>query len=99
LRPADRNQPGCDHVGRKTIYAYDPAGNRLSLTDPAGQATMYAYDAANQLMGVSYSDGKTPAVSLTHDFDGQRTSMNDGTGTSSYTTLPIGFRPQAGKRR
>jgi RHS repeat-associated protein len=44
------------------------------------------YDAANELIGIHYSDGKTPNVTgITYDADGQRTGLTDGTGTSSWT--------------
>jgi RHS repeat-associated protein len=73
-----------DPLGRQTQYSYDGAGNPTTLIDAAGQTTSYAYDAANERTAVSYSDGKTPAVSLTYDADGQRTGMTDGTGASTY---------------
>jgi RHS repeat-associated protein len=62
----------------------DGAGNRTSLVDAKGQTTAYTYDAANQLTGINYSDGTTPAVSDTYDADGQRIRMTDGTGTTTY---------------
>lgn len=66
-------------------YAYDAAGNRTTLTDQQSQVTTYGYDAANQLTSITYSDGVTPNVSqITYDADGQRKSMTDGTGTSSW---------------
>ncbi len=76
-----------------TTYVYDAYGNLLSKQDPGGNCagtpptgcTTYSYDAANQLTGISYSDGVTPNVSgITYDGDGQRLSMTDGTGTSSW---------------
>jgi RHS repeat-associated protein len=36
-------------------------------------------------MSISYSDRSTPNVSVAYDADGQRTSLVDGTGTTSYT--------------
>jgi len=61
------------------------AGNQRTLTDPAGQVTNRNYDAANELVSLTYSDGKTPAVAFAYDTDGQCTSMTDGTGTSSWS--------------
>ena len=36
------------------------------------------------LVSVAYSDNRTPGVAYGYDADGQRTSMSDGTGASSY---------------
>ena len=74
-----------DPLSKKTSYGYDAAGNETTLTDAAGQVTTYANDAANELAGINYSDGKTPAVTLTYTADGQRRSMVDGTGTTTYS--------------
>jgi len=73
-----------DPLGRITKYSYDLAGNQRTITDAAGQVTTRGYDAANELVSLTYSDGKTPAVTFAYDADGQRTSMKDGTGTSSW---------------
>jgi RHS repeat-associated protein len=81
----NRKTTAVDPLGRKTTYSYDAAGNLLSVVDAQGQTTTLTYDAGNQLTGVSYSDGKTPNVTYTYDADGQRLSMADGTGKSTYT--------------
>jgi YD repeat-containing protein len=82
-----------DALTNITTYVYDAYGNLLSKQDPGGNCsaqpatscTTYSYDAANQLTGINYSDGVTPNVSnITYDGDGQRVSMTDGTGTSSW---------------
>jgi RHS repeat-associated protein len=75
---------------RTTSYAYDPAGNRTSLTDPASRTTAYTYDPANQLTATSYSDGVTPNVSYGYDADGHRTTMTDGSGSTSYSYDSLG---------
>ena len=82
--PLDRLASMSDTLGRTTSYGYDGAGNLTTLTDPQSRKTTYGYDAANRLSSISYSDGKTPNVTYGYDNDGQRTSMSDGTGTSSY---------------
>jgi RHS repeat-associated protein len=74
-----------DPLGRKTTKEYDAAGNLKALTDPAKRTATYTYDPANRLKEVTYSDGKTHAVKYEYDADGDRTSMVDGTGTTSYT--------------
>ncbi|MEO6504009.1 MAG: RHS repeat-associated core domain-containing protein [Jatrophihabitantaceae bacterium] len=75
-----------DPLSRTTTYGHDLAGQVLTRTDPSGRVTTNTYDEANQLVSTSYSDGLTPNVSnISYDLDGQRTSMTDGTGTSSWT--------------
>ena len=75
-----------DPLGRSTRYSYDTAGLLITKTDNAGRITTNGYDAAGELTSISYSDGVTPNVSgISYDADGQRISMNDGTGTSSWT--------------
>ncbi|HEY4871714.1 MAG TPA: LamG-like jellyroll fold domain-containing protein [Candidatus Dormibacteraeota bacterium] len=82
-----------DALSNVTAYTYDGAGNRLTQEDPGGNCagtpktgcTSFTYDVANQLKAINYSDGVTPNVTnILYDGDGQRTSMTDGTGTSSW---------------
>lgn len=73
-----------DPLGRKTIKEYDPVGNLKSLTDPEGRTATYTYYENNRLKGISYSDESTHGVEYEYNEDGDRTSMNDGTGTTSY---------------
>jgi RHS repeat-associated protein len=82
-----------DALNNVTTYVYDAYGNLLSKQDPGGNCsaapatgcTTYFYDAANQLTAITYSDGVTPNVTnITYDSDGQRLSVSDGTGTSSW---------------
>ena len=81
--------------GIVTGYTYDGDGNETTMTQPAtGSGTLtttYAYDNANRLHTVTYSDGTTPNVTFGYDADDRRTSMADGTGTSSYTYNQIGW--------
>ncbi|MCU1489591.1 MAG: Rhs family protein [Acidimicrobiaceae bacterium] len=74
-----------DPLGHKTINEYDLVGNLTKLTDPAKRTTSYKYDPANRLSEVSYSDGKTPTVKYEYNKDGDRTTMSDGTGTTTNT--------------
>lgn len=39
-----------DPLGHTTRYAYDAAGNRMSVTDPRGNTTNYTYDAAGNVL-------------------------------------------------
>lgn len=73
-----------DPKNRATQYSFDPAGNLLVVTKPDGVTITRGYDAANELTSITYSDS-TPAVSgIGYDADGRRTSMTDGTGTSTW---------------
>jgi RHS repeat-associated protein len=74
-----------DPLGRKTVKEYDLAGNLTSLTDPAKRTATYTYNTGERVTKVSYTDGKTPTVEYAYNADGLRTSMIDGTGTTSYT--------------
>lgn len=82
-------------AGITTGYGYDPNGNVTSVTQPgAGGATLttsYGYDPADRLTAIGYSDGVTPNVSYHYDADGRRTSMTDGTGTTSYAYNQAGW--------
>jgi RHS repeat-associated protein len=64
--------------------SYDANGNILTTVDPLNRTTANGYDALNRLMSVTYSDGVTPNVSYAYDANGNRTTMSDGTGTTTY---------------
>jgi RHS repeat-associated protein len=83
--PLDRVASMTDPLNHTTSYAYDGAGNLTSVTDPLNRVTSYGYDKANDLTSITYSDGQTPNVTYGYDNDGQRTSMTDGTGTTTYS--------------
>jgi len=65
--------------------AYDPNGNLAVATDQLNRTTTFSYDALNRLTGIDYSDPGTVDVGYGYDANDNRTSMTDGTGTSSYT--------------
>ena len=81
----DRKTSVTDPDGHKTTYGYDAAGNITTLTNPSSAVTTYTYDKADEPTKVSYSDGSTPATTLVYDSDGNRVSMTDGTGTSTWS--------------
>ena len=82
--PLNRLASVTDPLKRSTTYQYDDMLEHVVITDPQGRTTSYFYNTADQLTGISYSDGVTPAVGFAYDPDGQRKTMTDGTGTSSY---------------
>jgi RHS repeat-associated protein len=82
-----------DPLGRVTTRRYDRAGNLTMLEDHGGTCfgqtktgcTTFSYDAADQPSGIDYSDPATPDVTnIVYDLAGRRTSMTDGTGTSTW---------------
>jgi RHS repeat-associated protein len=87
--PLDRTTTVTDALSRVTGYGYDPVGNLTTITQPGpGSTTLTTtkgYDLANQLKTITYSDGVTHSVAYTYDADGQRKTMIDGTGTTTYT--------------
>ncbi len=74
-----------DPDSRTTTSTIDPAGVVTATKDPAGRVTSYGYDSAGELTSVSYSDGVTPNVTYGYDPDGNKISMVDGTGTTTWT--------------
>jgi RHS repeat-associated protein len=76
--------------GQITSYSYDPAGNALTTSDPNGVTTTSTYTPLNQIASVSYSGSAAHSVTYSYDANGNRLSMIDGTGTSTYTYDPFG---------
>ena len=73
----------------KTVaFAYDALGRRTKMTYPNGTETTYAYDAASQLTQILHrktADNTALAFSnYAYDPAGNRTSMQDLTGTHGY---------------
>ena len=75
----------CGTGGCQTSYTIDAVGNLKTVVDPQQRTTTYGYDADNHLKSITYTDGHTPNGSnILYDANGHRTSMTDGTGTSSW---------------
>lgn len=66
-------------------YGYDKADNQTTLLDPLNKTTTYGFDNLNRNKTVVYASTTTPNVTYGFDANGNRTSMADGTGTTSYT--------------
>jgi RHS repeat-associated protein len=73
-----------DPLNRTTEYKYDLAGNLEEMIDPMERVTTYGFDQADRLTSVRYSDGETPEASFGYDKNGNRISMTDGTGESTF---------------
>ena len=88
------------HQPRPTSYTYDPAGNLLTSEDPNGVTTTNTYTPLNQLATVT-TPTRTPNASYGYDANGNRTTMSDATGTSSYELRPVQRahrRPKRGRQ-
>jgi RHS repeat-associated protein len=79
-----------DPLERKTTKTYDAAGNIASVTDPEARTATYSYDKENRLTKIAYSEEGAHEVEYEYNTDGQRTSMTDGTGTTTYSYDQLG---------
>lgn len=73
-----------DPENNTTQYGYGALGNRTVITDANGIVTTFGYDQMNRLMSIDYSDS-TPDVNFTYNGVGNRLTMTDGTGTTTYS--------------
>ncbi|MGV3663330.1 MAG: RHS repeat-associated core domain-containing protein [Prosthecobacter sp.] len=64
--------------------AYDGNGNAVSRTDGNGLQTQYTYDVMNRITGIDYPGGSSPDVSFTFDLNGNRATMTDMTGVTTF---------------
>ncbi len=72
-----------------TIYSYDTAGRRTSMTDALGHTTDYGFDPAGQM--TSMTDALTHSVLFGFDLAGQQTSVTNANGkTTAYTYDDLG---------
>jgi RHS repeat-associated protein len=76
--------------GATTTETYDAAGNTLTRSDPNGVTTTWTYSPLNKPVTVTYSGGTAHAASYGYDASGNRTSMSDATGSSTYVYDPFG---------
>ncbi|MET0600771.1 MAG: RHS repeat-associated core domain-containing protein [Baekduia sp.] len=79
-----------DPLARVTQFSYDAVGNKTSVEDAGGATQTLVYDDANRLTSIDYSSSSTPDVSYAYNVEGLRTSMTDGTGTSTYAYDVLG---------
>jgi YD repeat-containing protein len=76
--------------GAISTATYDPAGNKLTSTDPNGVTTTWTYTPLNQAATESYSGSSAHSVTDSYDPSGNKIGMTDGTGTSSNIYDPFG---------
>jgi RHS repeat-associated protein len=80
--------------GTSTTYQYELTTSRLkSMIDALGQSKNYAYEIDDQPAGVVYENAvnPTPTVAFAYDpYFPRVTAMSDGSGTTSYSYVPVG---------
>ncbi len=76
-------------TGATTTETYDPVGNTLTRTDPNGITTTWSYTPLNKAATVSYSASSAHSVTYGYDANDNKTSMTDGSGSSSYSYNPF----------
>jgi len=73
-------------LGMSETMSYDAAGNLVSKTDFNGKTTMYAYDLSNRLASKTPDPSfAAPTISFAYTSTGQRQTMTDVSGTTSYS--------------
>jgi YD repeat-containing protein len=86
--------------GSEIRYEYEPGSGRLSaITDEQGQTKNFQYFGDDNLKQISYSNAiiSTPSVNFTYDTNYDRVlTMEDGTGTTTYSYNPITGTPTLG---
>ncbi len=75
--------------GATTTYTYDPEGNTLTSTDPNGVTRNWTYTPDDQIASLSYSGAAAHSITYGYDAEDDRTSMTDGTGSSTYVYNPF----------
>jgi RHS repeat-associated protein len=78
-----------------TDYSYDADGLPTSKTRPDGSLTRYSYSNRGYLVGIDYPN--SPDVTFTNDAQGNRTSMTDVQGQTTFGYDGFG-RPKAASR-
>lgn len=79
-----------DPLNRDTSWTYNRDGEPTTMSVPGSLVTTWSHDAAGNTAGTDYSDSGTPDVSIDYDPLNRRTSMTDGTGSTSYTYTDAG---------
>ena len=83
-----------DPAGRTEKFDYDEKGRLTGHTQASGKKTTYDYDKLNDLLEKSYQDakGETSEKNVTYAYNsaGERVSMKDQTGKSSYEYDALG---------
>lgn len=89
---ADRLLSHTDPLGRTTAQTYDALGGLSTIADPSGRTTTLVYDAAHRPTGRNSTQSGAPTIAVTYGYDdlGQRTSMVDPIGTTTWAYNAVG---------
>lgn len=76
-----------DWQNQVTSYTYDSAGRQTMITYPNGVVTTNTYDTADRLTGINTVKDSTTLLAIAYTLDnvGNRLTMVDNDGTTSYT--------------
>lgn len=85
---ANRLTTVTDHASRVTTYTYDNANRLTTVAYPNGVQATYTYDDADRLLSITHAHpthGIITSASYTLDAVGNRLTMTDPDGVTSYT--------------
>ncbi len=71
-----------DPLGRTKGFTYDAVGDVIATTDGNDHTNHFTYDVLNRRLTSAYADGND--VSYSYDANGNRISMTDHNGTTTY---------------
>ena len=76
-----------DWDANATTYSYDTAGRQTGISYANGITASHTFDNADRLLGITYADGAGTIASFTYTLDavGNRLTMVDSDGTTTYT--------------
>jgi RHS repeat-associated protein len=75
--------------GATTALTYDAVGNTLTSLSPDGITTTWTYTPLDKISTIAYSGSSAHSVSFVYDANGNKTSMTDGSGSSSFAFDPF----------
>ncbi|NOK62173.1 MAG: hypothetical protein GFH27_549327n3 [Chloroflexi bacterium AL-W] len=87
---ADQQVESFDGLNRRTGWTYDRGGRMVSQDDPRGTANdrTWIYDGQDRLTSIDATN--LDAIGMGYDALGRRTTLTDGTGTTTVTVDPLG---------